>query len=212
MNKVWIIGTSSFSIDIGLRFNLIPGEGNIFMGFLDERPDHIQECSDEIKKYGLINQEVRSPESIDFNDRSNRIMFGISNPSFKYDFMQKYNIDQSQLHDFRIDTYFSEHSDVKPGIYFNTKTSNIISIGYGNFMDSNTIVGHDCHIGNYNHISLSVILCGSCKIGDRNIIHPGAIITRDVCIEDDCVIGAGCIITRDIKSGSTLVSPGPTKI
>ena len=211
MNDIWIVGTSGFAIDIGARFKNVPGTGNFFMGYIDDREENRDECKQMLKKWRM-QQDVISPNSINLKDKKNRFLLGVSDPSFKSNFINGKEIDYEQIHDFRVDVNFPELGDIKDGIFFYCKVSNLTSIGYGNFIDSQSIIGHNSTIGDFNHIGVNVIVNGDCNIGNRNYIHPSTVIGKGITIGDDCVIGAGSVVLRNVPSGSKIIAPAAIKL
>jgi len=208
---IWILGSSGFAFDIANRFIKIPGPGNYFMGFLDDRKESRQQFKSILRDNGMP-YEVISPDELDCTDQKNRFLLGAGDPIFKSEFVGKYNISYEQIHDFRIDVDFAEVALINSGIYFECKISGLSKIGVGNFVDSHSIIGHECIIGDFNHIGVNVIIGGNSTIGNRNNIHSGAIIGNNITIGDDCVIGSGSIVLRDLPSGSKLVAPKSIKI
>lgn len=208
---IWVLGTSGFAFDIANRFIKIPGAGNCFMGFLDDRKENRQQFKSTLRNHGMP-YEVISPDELDCTDHKNRFLLGVGDPNFKSEFVKRLNISHDQIHDFRIDVDFAEASLTSSGIFFECKISNLSVMGIGNFIDSHTVIGHECRIGDFNHIGVNVIIGGNSTIGNRNNIHSGAIIGNNISIGDDCVIGVGSIVLRDLPSGSKLVAPKSIKI
>lgn len=208
---IWVLGTSGFAFDIANRFIKVPGAGNCFMGFLDGRKEFAQQFKSILRNNGMP-YEVISPDDLDCTDQKNRFLLGVGDPKFKSEFVKNYNISNDQIHDFRIDVDFSEVALINSGIYFQCKISGLSKIGVGNFVDSQSVIGHECIIGDFNHIGVNVIIGGNSTIGCRNNIHSGAIIGNNITIEDDCVIGAGATVLRDLPSGSKLVAPKSIKM
>lgn len=208
---IWVLGTSGFAFDIANRFIKVPGAGNCFMGFLDDRKENRQQFKSILRSNGMP-YEVISPDDLDYIDQKNRFLLGVGDPNFKFEFVKKYNISDDQIHNFIVDTNFADAASIQSGIYFGCKISNLTSIGIGNFIDSQTVIAHECRIGDFNHIGVNVIIGGNSILGCRNNIHSGAIIGNNITIGDDCVIGAGSMVLRDLPSGSKLVAPKSIKI
>lgn len=208
---IWILGTSGFAFDIAKQFVKVPGEGNCFMGFIDYRKENIKQCKMILEQHGMP-YNVITPDEIDCSDIKNRFLLGVGEPAFKADFVSDYNISHDQIHDFRITVDFAEIASIQQGIYSGCKISSLTSVGVGNFIDNQAVIGHDCNIGNFNHIGVNVIIGGNTKIGHRNNIHSGAIIANDISIGDDCVIGAGANVLRDLPSGTKIIAPKSVKV
>lgn len=87
--------------------------------------------------------------------------------------------------------------------------SNGTRLGKGCIVYYNSIITHDCIIGDFVEISPSVTLLGRCEIGSFSQIGSNATILPDVKIGKNVIIGAGAVVTMDIPDNSLVVGiPG----
>lgn len=79
-----------------------------------------------------------------------------------------------------------------------TLTSNI-SIQQMATINSNSLIGHDCKIGEMFHASTGSAVSGNVTIGDRVFLGANSCIKEKISICSDVIIGAGGVVIRDIK-------------
>lgn len=205
--KIWIIGASGFAFDIASKFVTVPGEGNVFMGFIDSRQDALDSTRKQCEQGG-IPAIFEKPEHFNFADPKNRFMFGVGDALFKRDFSLKHNINTDHFHRFEQSPHLNrEHSELLPSLYFACRLSSGVKVGYASMIDANTVVGHGAQIGNYCHIAVGVIIGGNVIIEDACYIHSGAIIGNNIRIGAGSVIGVGAVVVRNLKPGSKVISP-----
>lgn len=89
--------------------------------------------------------------------------------------------------------------------------SNSSILGSGCIVYYNTIITHDCNIGDFVEISPSVNLLGRCKIGSFSQIGSNATILPDRIIGKNVVIGAGSVVTQDLPDNCVAVG-NPARI
>jgi len=99
--------------------------------------------------------------------------------------------------------------DVKIGVGSNVLSgavfSNSSTIGKGCIIYYNSIITHDCIIGDFVEISPAVTLLGRCKIGSYSQIGANATILPDITIGKNVIIGAGSVITKNIPDNCVVV-------
>jgi hypothetical protein len=206
VRRIWIIGSSGFAFKIGAQFAKIPGPDNILGGFIDSRPDFLSSVRANCDRIGLKADAV-GPEDIDFQDPQNRFLFGVGDTQFKKDFFYKHKISFDSLHRFEQSPDISEFSDTKAGIYWGCAVSANTHVGYGCFIDRNTVIGHDVSIGNFCHIAVGAIIGGGVSIGDATYVHSGAIIGNNITIGEGSIIGIGAVVVRNLPPGSKVIAP-----
>lgn len=87
--------------------------------------------------------------------------------------------------------------------------SNGTRLGKGCIVYYNSIITHDCIVGDFVEISPSVTLLGRCEIGSFSQIGSNATILPDVKIGKNVIIGAGAVVTMDVPDNSLVVGiPG----
>lgn len=99
--------------------------------------------------------------------------------------------------------------DCGTNILAGVNISNSVIIGKGCIIYYNSVITHDCKIGDFVEISPSVNILGKCKIGAYSHIGSNATILPGVEIGTNVKIGAGAVVTKNIPSNSLVVGvPG----
>lgn len=98
-------------------------------------------------------------------------------------------------------------SNVLSGAFF----SNGSKLGKGCIVYHNSIITHDCTIGDFVEISPSVTLLGRSGIGSYSQIGSNATILPDIKIGKNVIIGAGSVVTKDLPDNCIAVGI-PAKI
>ena len=204
--KVWLIGAGDFGFDIASKFARVPGDGNVFMGFIDSRDDAKKQTKSNCERIGLPAM-FENPESIDFSDPKNRFIFGIGDAKFKKQFAEKYNLITDNYHRFEDSPNISNNSEIGLGIYWGCRIASSVKIGQAVFIDANSVIGHGACIGNFCHIAVGVIVGGNSSIGEACLIHSGAIIGNNVFIGEGCEIGVGAVVVRNLPAGTKVIAP-----
>lgn len=105
--------------------------------------------------------------------------------------------------------------DVKIGDGVNVLSGTVFSngtvLGKGCIVYYNSIITHDCSIGDFVEISPSVTFLGRCIIGSYSQIGSNATILPDVKIGENVIIGAGSVVTKDLPDNCVAVGI-PAKI
>lgn len=90
---------------------------------------------------------------------------------------------------------------IMPGV----KISNNVEIGKCSLIYYNSVITHDCIIGNYCEISPSVNLLGRCEIKNEVFVGANATILPDVIVSNNATIGAGSVVTKDVNINTTVI-------
>ncbi len=204
--NIWIIGAGGFAFDIACKYAKVPGVGNTFAGFIDSRKDEREKLRLECERIGLKAQFV-DPSTFDFTEPSNRFMFGVGDARFKKHFSELYKIQPALYHRFDDYSNINEYANIGQGIYWRCQIASNVTVGYANFIDAHSVLGHGVSVGNFCHIAVGVIIGGDVKVGDATYIHSGAIIGNKVAIGDGCIVGIGAVVVRDLPSGSKIIAP-----
>jgi sugar O-acyltransferase (sialic acid O-acetyltransferase NeuD family) len=101
--------------------------------------------------------------------------------------------------------------DIGCNILSGVKISNSVSIGKGCLIYYNSIITHNCEIGNFIDISPSVNLLGRVQISDYAHIGSNVTILPDIKIGKNSIIGAGAVVTKDVPD-NVMVAGIPSKI
>ena len=89
--------------------------------------------------------------------------------------------------------------------------SNSTTIGLCGIVYYNSIITHDCEIGDFVEISPAVTILGGAVIGSYTHIGANSTILPRVKIGDNVVIGAGSVVTKDIPD-NCLAMGSPARI
>lgn len=137
-----------------------------------------------------------------FKTVDNRFTIGIGNPILRKKMFEKFSIiggvctsTISPLSN--IGTF-----DVKIGCGTNILQGSTLSsstaIGMGCIVYYNSIITHDCIIGDFVEISPSAILLGRSKVGSCSQIGANATVLPNITIGKNVIIGAGSVVTKNI--------------
>lgn len=88
-------------------------------------------------------------------------------------------------------------------IYDQTIIGPNATLGDFNLMTAQSIVSHDCHVGNYNFFS-TCLLCGYNNVGDDNYFGVRVTTMSSINIGNRTKIHAGMIVDKDVPDDSTL--------
>lgn len=91
------------------------------------------------------------------------------------------------------------------------KISNSVKIGIAPIIYYNSIIAHDCLIGDYVEISPGATLLGRAEVGNNVQVGAGSIILPDLKVGSNTIIGAGSVVTKSIPDNCTVVGV-PAKI
>jgi sugar O-acyltransferase (sialic acid O-acetyltransferase NeuD family) len=147
-----------------------------------------------------------------FKTMDNRFTIGIGNPVLRKKLYEKFTalggVFTSTISQTNIGNY-----DVSIGLGSNilggVTISNSVRIGMGSLLYYNSIITHDCIIGDFVEISPAATILGRCNIGNYCHIGANATILPDVRIGNNVIIGAGSVVTKDIPDNSLVVGvPG----
>lgn len=78
-------------------------------------------------------------------------------------------------------------------------------IGEGVICNTQSVIEHECEIGDYAHIAPGAVLCGNVKVGARTFIGAKSVVKQGVSIGEDVIVGAGTVVIKDIPSHSKIV-------
>ena len=67
------------------------------------------------------------------------------------------------------------------------------------FLNVNSVVDHECTIGNGVHIMGSAYIAGRVKIKNYASIGANSTILPDVTIGEGAIVGAGSVVTKNVK-------------
>ena len=204
--KIWIIGAGGFAFDIASKFVRVPGDGNVFMGFIDSRVEQLSATKKLCEAAG-IPAMFELPESFNFSDSKNYFMFGVGDAIYKKEFAEKYQINAEHFHRFEQAPNINEHSRLGSGLYWGCRIASGVSVGHACFIDANSVIGHGAEIGSFSHIAVGVIVGGNVKIGDACYLHSGAIIGNNISIGEGSVVGVGAVVVRSLPPGSKVIAP-----
>lgn len=71
-------------------------------------------------------------------------------------------------------------------------------IGKMVILNTNSIVEHECYVGDFSHVAVSAVLCGQVRLGNAVFVGANATIIQNVKIEDNSMIPAGRVIIKDV--------------
>ena len=150
-----------------------------------------------------------------FKTIDNQFTIGIGNPLLRKQLYDKFTalggVFTSTLSPLAtigiFDVKIGDGANVLSGAVF----SNGTMLGKGCIVYYNSIITHDCTIGDFVEISPSVTLLGRCKIGSYSQIGSNTTILPDIKIGENVIIGAGSVVTKDLPNNCVAVGV-PAKI
>lgn len=150
-----------------------------------------------------------------FNTIDNRFTIGIGNPILRKKLFNKFislgGVFTSTISSLAnvglFDVHIGYGTNILPGVII----SNSSKIGMGCIVYYNSIITHDCEVGDFVEISPSVTLLGRSKVGSYSQIGSNATILPDKIIGKNVIIGAGSVVTKDIPDNCVAVGT-PAKI
>ncbi|MDN3676703.1 acetyltransferase [Flavobacterium paronense] len=105
------------------------------------------------------------------------------------------------------DVKIGDGSNVLSGAVF----SNGSELGKGCIVYYNSIITHDCIVGDFVEISPGVILLGRSTIGSYSQIGANTTILPDIKVGKNVIIGSGSVVTKDLPDNCVAVGV-PAKI
>ena len=79
-----------------------------------------------------------------------------------------------------------------------------VTIGNFNMIQTRTIIGHDSIIGDWNRFDCNVLCVGGVTVDNAATIHTSSVISHNVTIGDDAVVGAMSFVIRKVHAGTTV--------
>lgn len=181
---------------------------------LDELADLVfyDDINDDVKRtlFGKFPILKTTEEVIDyFQTVDNRFTIGIGNPRLRKKMCNKF----IALGGFFTSTISPEASigsyQIEIGLGTNILSGVVISnssiIGKGCIIYYNSIITHDCTVGDFVEISPSVNLLGRSTVGGYSQIGSNATILPDLVIGENVIIGAGSVVTKDVPDNCIAV-------
>jgi sugar O-acyltransferase (sialic acid O-acetyltransferase NeuD family) len=145
----------------------------------------------------------------------NQFTIGIGNPVFRKKLFDKFSAIGGEFTSTislkasigSFDVYIGYGTNVLSGSVF----SNGSKLGKGCIVYYNSIITHDCVIGDFVEISPSVTILGRSQIGSYTQVGSNSTILPDIKIGKNVTIGAGSVVTKDIPD-NCLAFGIPTKV
>lgn len=82
----------------------------------------------------------------------------------------------------------------------------------GTLLNTNSMVAHDCMVGDFCHVAVGAVLAGGVHLGRRVFVGAGAVIKPGIKICDDVTIGAGAAVVKDISESGIWAGVPATKL
>ncbi|AQX12434.1 hexapeptide transferase [Elizabethkingia meningoseptica] len=106
---------------------------------------------------------------------------------------------------------FDVNINIGANILDGVKISNSVEIGIASIIYYNTIITHDCKLGDFVEVSPNVTVLGGVEIGNETQLGAGAIILPNIKVGSNVKIGAGAVVTKNIPDNCTAIGI-PAKI
>lgn len=97
--------------------------------------------------------------------------------------------------------------EMSPGVQLaaGARVTTNVRLGRHVHLNVNSVVSHDCRVGDYSTLSPGVHLNGAVVVGTHVFFGTGAIVTPGVSVGDRARIGAGAVVSGDVPPGVTAV-------
>jgi len=164
-------------------------------------------------RYPILNSIEQAQAYL--NQVDNRFTIGIGNPYLRKRICDKFTAIGGKLvstisNDSKIGT-FETSLGIGCNVLHGVIISNSTTVGMGCIIYFNSILTHDCVLGDFVEVSPSVNILGRSKIDSYTQIGSNSTILPDLEIGKNVVIGAGSIVTKNVPDNK-LVYGNPAKI
>lgn len=78
------------------------------------------------------------------------------------------------------------------------------AVGNFPYINANTVVAHDCALGDFVSISPGAALAGRVKVGTRSSLGMNSSVRERCIISDDVIVGANSFVNFDTPAGCIL--------
>jgi len=144
-----------------------------------------------------------------FKNVDDKFTIGIGNPILRKKMFDKFSAIGGKFSSTISSKALIGSYDVKIGkgsnILSGSTFSNSTKIGIGCIIYYNSVITHDCIIGNFVEISPSVNVLGRVTIGDYSRVGSNTTILPNVTIGNNVIVGAGSVVTKDVPNNSLVV-------
>ncbi|MEO8236816.1 MAG: acetyltransferase [Flavobacterium sp.] len=204
-----IVGAKGFAKEVLEIINQMNQLENLV--FFDDVNDDIKGNLYEIFPILKTTKEVTDY----FNTIDNRFTIGIGNPILRKKLFDKFislgGVFTSTISPSANVGSFDVHIGNGTNMLSGVIISNSSKIGMGCIVYYNSIITHDCKIGDFVEISPSVTLLGRSTVGSYSQIGSNVTILPDKAIGKNVIIGAGSVVTKDIPDNCVAVGT-PAKV
>lgn len=144
-----------------------------------------------------------------FKTVDNRFTLGIGNPVLRKKMYEKFSKEGGNFVSTISPLAIVGTFDVQIGIGSNVLAGAVLSnstlIGKGCIVYYNSVIPHDCTMGDFVEISPGVVLLGRCEVGSYTHIGANATILPGLKLGQHVIIGAGSVVTKDVPNNCMMV-------
>lgn len=144
-----------------------------------------------------------------FENIDNRFTIGIGNPLLRRKLYEKFSslggILTSTFSNNAIIGSFDISIGSGTNILSGVQISNSVKIGFASIVYYNSIITHDCVLGDFVEVSPAVKILGRVNVGNETQLGAGSCILPDIKLGNNVIIGAGSVVTKDIPDNCTAV-------
>ncbi|MFI8380426.1 acetyltransferase [Leeuwenhoekiella sp. NPDC079379] len=204
-----IIGAGGFAVELLQVLQDLEEQEDIF--FYDDITPEVPNTL--FGEFNVLKSEKQATEL--FATSSKRFVLGLGNPTYRELLARKLTTYGGKLVS-AVSPYASigtQNVFIGQGtcILSGVRISNNTIIGKGCLIYYNSVVTHDCKLGDWIEISPGVNILGRVEIGNHTTVGSGSTILPNIKIGRNVIIGAGSVVTKNIPDNS-LVYGVPAKI
>ena len=189
-NKIVIIGSSGFGLEVFHLLNEEIYECVGFVDYADEKPElpvpiigHESEMKSMMTKFNFSQCVIAIGDML----KRKEIYNNIKRLSINFPKVMSSSV-----------TNFSDNIDQGSILYPRVVVMNDCYIGKFTLLNSGVTLGHDVVIGDYCNINPGVHLAGRIEVGDGTLIGIGSSIKENKKIGKNVIIGAGSVVVKNI--------------
>lgn len=105
------------------------------------------------------------------------------------------------------DTWISGESHMEDACFVahGCQVNALSRIGRGCILNTDTVIEHECVLGEFVNIAPGAVLLGNVTMGDGTFVGANAVVRQGITVHNGATVGMGAVVTRDVPAGETWV-------